>query len=112
MAEKVIRAAIRIVSWRTIHSTFGLCGLFQQLAKFDFVKISRFVMRINAAIRLFTYGCPTQLQRCRSGAGQLKQLAGAALISFARAAPPTGVQPPDLVFSLNRRLSWAHAKVL
>ena len=36
MAEKVIRAAIRIaikiVSWRTFHSTFGLCGLFQQLA--------------------------------------------------------------------------------
>jgi len=28
-----------------------------------------FVMRINAAIRLFTYRCRTQLQRCRLGQG-------------------------------------------
>ena len=61
MAEKVIRAAIRIVSWRTFHSTFGFCGLFQQLAN-SALEISRFVMRINAAIQRFTYDFQTRLQ--------------------------------------------------
>jgi len=89
MAEKVIRAAIRIVSWRTFHSTFGFCGLFQQLAKFGFVKTSRFVMRINAAIRtLYLWSSNPTAALSIWGRAIEGQLAGAALISFARAAPP------------------------
>jgi hypothetical protein len=52
-------------------------------------------MSINATYRTFTYDSGTRLQRCRCGAEQLKQLAGAALISSARGGPdyPNGVQP-------------------
>jgi len=50
-----------------------------------------FVTRITAAIRPFSYGSWTRLERCRFGAERLKQSAGAALISFARSGP-TGVR--------------------
>jgi hypothetical protein len=55
-------------------------------------------MRINAAIRLFTYDCRVRLQRCWLGQGNWKQLAGAALISFARGGPTHWRSSLDLVF--------------
>jgi hypothetical protein len=89
MAEKVIRAAIRIairiVRWRTFHSTFGLCGLFQQLAKFGFLK--------NKPIcDAYQCGHPNSLlmtggSNCSAVDLGLKQLAGAALVSSARGGP-------------------------
>jgi hypothetical protein len=58
-------------------------------------------MRINAAIRLFTYDSRTQLQRCRLGQGKIEgQLAGAALDFLSHgAAPPSfslDLPPPHI----------------
>ena len=57
------------------------------------------VMSINATYPTLTYNRSNRLRRCRCGAEQLKQLAGAALISSARGGPDDPMAfSPDLVF--------------
>ena len=98
MAEKVIRAAIRIVSWRTSHSTFDFAACSNNLQ----------ISLCNKPI-CDAYQCshPTLYLRLPSQTAALlilefKQLAGAALV-FQRTGRPRWRSALENSASVNRR---------